>query len=445
MERDASQVGESAPRGRGPEGFEPEVPDGSGAPRPHDPAPLLSPTPEAESLARGTASAEALRELAMALRTSVETMHGVRDLQAELVTSLKRQDRSELVLQSTNALNDTFRSLSRTQRELVNRLEETAAGAGGASQTMSRLLPLMVLGLLVVFLGGIYVVIDVLESMKADRPDVASIVEQTTAHTMAAYEAGKEEGAGDAERTVAQLQEELAQWEARELAVRQRLEEEKDSKESSQSELRAAQTRVEALSAQVRAAQNQALARRAVEEELRDVNAKLAVAEPKLRDLQIELQREKSETARLRRRLGEEAMGITPPAPVEAAPPAPVKPAPRGNVERDPMLLNKIRARLNQMLDASSRGRSEMWQITEIAGVTSDRLDAITVHRYDRRTGRLVEQIEAREARIWVDRNQRSVELEMDRGSSGVSRPVVANGEMTRLWSQSGLLFLQFR
>ncbi len=439
MESEARPI-ESDPRGR--PGHE------SREPGPPEPASLLSPAPEAEAMARGQASAEALRELAMALRSSVETMHGVRDLQAELVTTLKRQDRSELVLQSTNALNDTFRSLARTQRELVKRLEESS-GRGGAAAGggIGRLLPLMMLGLLIVFLGGIYVVIDVLEGMKAERPDVAALVQETTAHTLAAYEAGKEEGAGDAERTVAQLEEELAQWEARERAMRQRLDEEKDSKEASTAEFRAAQARVEALTSQLRAAQNEMLARRAVEEELRDVNSKLAVAEPKLRDLEIELQREKSETARLRRRLGEQAMGIVPEAPVEAAPPAPapVTPPARSNVERDPMLLNKIRARLNQMLDASSRGRAEMWQITEIAGVTDDRLDGLTVHRYDRRTGRLVEQVDAREARIWVDRNQRSVELELDRGPQGFARPVVANGEMTRLWSQSGLLFLQFR
>jgi len=172
---------------------------------------------EADLAMRSTASQEALRELALALRTSVETMHGVRDLQAELVKSLKRQDRSELVLQSTQALNDTFRNLASIQRELLSRLEAPAKAGPG------RLVPLMMLGLLLVFLGGVYVILDVLDTMKADRSDQALIASQASEHTLQAFREGKTEGTNESELALSRLEDQLRQTEERERALRERL------------------------------------------------------------------------------------------------------------------------------------------------------------------------------------------------------------------------------
>ena len=429
--------------------------------RPREPAPQPS-----ELSTPSTASQEALKELALALRTSVETMHGVRDLQAELASSLKRQDRSELVLQSTQALNDTFRNLSTIQRELMNRLEGAQDERGGGG---GRLVPLLLLGLLVVFLGGIYVVLDVLDRMEADRPDPALIAQQASQQTLQAFREGKAEAGDESELALSHLQDQLQQMEERERALRHKLDAETGGRSELQAEIRGLEVERDGLAAQIRAAQSEVLARRAVEDELRQVTGRLAVMEPRMLDLEAAIASEKAENARLRERLGAIGLGRPDPAPTEdpptraeeADPPAglvekPPAVTPHRRVQKDPVLLDKIRNRLNQMLDQSSRGRQDLWQVTRIDGVHADGLEGVIALRYDRASGKLLEQVQARDLDLWVDRNVRSVEFEFRNGQSatgaggkpfpgGTFRQTVANGEMTRLWSQSGMTFLRFR
>jgi hypothetical protein len=427
-------------------------------------APVAPRHPPADLTAPSTASQEALRELALALRTSVETMHGVRDLQAELVKSLKRQDRSELVLQSTQALNDTFRNLSTIQRELVSRLEGAPQTGGGG-----RIIPLLLLGLLVVFLGGVYVVLDVLDQMRAERPDTALVAEQASQRTLTAFREGKAEGGDVAELALSRLQDQLQQMEERERALRLKLDAETGGRGEREAEIRGLEVERDGLAAQIRAAQSEVLARRAVEEELRAVNGQLAVMEPRMLDLEASLRAEKSENARLRERLG--AIGLGRPDPgaadeaegpaepdaagsdVEERPP-PLVPSRR--VERDPVLLDKIRDRLNQMLDQTSQGRTDLWQVTRIDGVHPEGLQGVIALRYDRASGRLLQQVQARDLDLWVDREARAVTFEFRNGQSATSagssqfaggtfRQTVADGDMTRVWSQSGMTFLRFR
>jgi len=415
---------------------------------------------EADLAMRSTASQEALRELALALRTSVETMHGVRDLQAELVKSLKRQDRSELVLQSTQALNDTFRNLASIQRELLSRLEAPAKAGPG------RLVPLMMLGLLLVFLGGVYVILDVLDTMKADRSDQALIASQASEHTLQAFREGKTEGTNESELALSRLEDQLRQTEDRERALRERLDQEGGSRADLEAEVKGLAAERDALAGQIRAAQNEVLARRAVEEELRDTSARLAVMEPRMRDLETAIAAEKAENVRLLERLA--ALGLGRPDPAaeetpkdasEETGPAPEDvPPPRvhSRVIRDAQLLDKIRGRLNTMLDQSGTGREDLWQVTRIDGVHPQGMEGVIALRYDRRSGRLLEQVQASDLEIWVDRNARSVELLFRNGSlstglgsqpfqGGELRLTVAGGEMTTVWSQSGMTFLRYR
>lgn len=418
--------------------------------------------PSSDLAASSTASQEALRELAFALRSSVETMHGVRDLQAELVKSLNRQDRSELVLQSTQALNDTFRSLATVQRELVNRLEEAPKGGG-------RVVPFLLLGLLVVFLGGLYVVLDVLDQVRAEWPDAALIADQASQRTLDAFRDGKAEGGDDAELELSRLQERLQQMEERERVLRQNLEAQATGRGDLEAEIRGLEVERDGLASQIRAAQAEVLARRAVENELHVVTGRLVVMEPRMRDLEDALASKKAENVRLRERLGAIGLGRPDPgaaddvdgrpvpeaSPREAADePPPVVPGRRA--ERDPVLLDKIRGRLNQMLDQSARNRKDLWQVTRIDGVRADGLDGVIALRYDRASGRLIEQVEARDLDLWVDRNARSVEFEFRGGRRATGagstpfagdtlRLTVASGEMVRLWSQSGMTFLRFR
>ena len=59
-----------------------------------------------------------LREIAHAFRLNAEALHTLKQMQGDLARQVKRGDRSELVLQSTRSLNETFRNLTAVQREL---------------------------------------------------------------------------------------------------------------------------------------------------------------------------------------------------------------------------------------------------------------------------------------------------------------------------------------
>ena len=62
-------------------------------------------------------------ELARAFQANAEALQGLGNLQTQLIEALQRSDRSELVLASTQTLNETFRGLSLIQRELLRVLE----------------------------------------------------------------------------------------------------------------------------------------------------------------------------------------------------------------------------------------------------------------------------------------------------------------------------------
>jgi hypothetical protein len=117
-------------------------------PQPAPPGPASEPVPES-LVPRGSGALAGAPELAQAFRANAEAIRAVHETQAEMVRALKRQDRSEIMLQSTQALNETFRNLALVQRRLLERLESPPPGPTG-----SRLVPLMLIGLLVVFLGG---------------------------------------------------------------------------------------------------------------------------------------------------------------------------------------------------------------------------------------------------------------------------------------------------
>lgn len=438
----------------------------------HDPLfPMRSNGGEKDLSAPGKASAEALKELALALRTSVETMHGVRELQAELVKSLKRSDRSEMMLQSTQTLNDTFRNLATIQRELMSRLETTEKKKAAGT----RLVPLLVLGLLVVFLGGTFVVLEVLGQMRTEQRESLARAQQVGQTTLAAFKEGKEEALLESEEREVRLKDELEQTEARVAALQGRLQDETSAKAALEAERRVLEEERNGFAEQVRAAENAVVAKRAVEDELTQVTKKLAVVEPRLAELQRQLAEERAETERLRVRLGVKALGHPDPGSITNAlskPPAgeampdvdpPTRPKPRETtarsdleVTRDTRLLGKIRARMNQMLEDSAVRKQDVWQVTSIDGVTPQGLVGVIALRYDRKTGRLLERVEARELAVWVDRNRRVVDMEFlggrrARGTGyedlpgGSLKQQVADGELSRVWSQSGMAFLRYR
>lgn len=72
-----------------------------------------------------------LRDISTSFKAHAEVLDSILETQRRLLGAIGRADRSEMMVQSTQALNETFRSLMATQRELGERL---AASTGGAAR-----------------------------------------------------------------------------------------------------------------------------------------------------------------------------------------------------------------------------------------------------------------------------------------------------------------------
>ncbi|MCK6480917.1 MAG: hypothetical protein L6R43_12480 [Planctomycetes bacterium] len=70
------------------------------------------------------ASAGPLRDLAAALQQNAEALRAVQETQERIARTVDRTDRTEAVIQSTQALNETFRGVRTAQDALVQRLEK---------------------------------------------------------------------------------------------------------------------------------------------------------------------------------------------------------------------------------------------------------------------------------------------------------------------------------
>ncbi|MFV1958987.1 MAG: hypothetical protein ACC662_06195, partial [Planctomycetota bacterium] len=297
-------------------------------------------------------SGAVVRDLAVAFRTSAEALEGVRELQAELVRALKRQDRSEIVLQSTQALNDTFRNLTAVQRALLERLE------GGGHGTQGRIVPLMLIGLLIVFLGGIYAVIVTLDQVRAERLDAAAVAERATTNALAAFRQGMEDQDQAGDRDVARLREEIDRMREKEQALREKLDAEGASSGDLLKQIRILEAELEGLAAQVLVAQNEVLAKRALEQEVRAAASREAVLQPRLEETQRILDEERKENSRLRRRLAALGYGLPDP---EGETPAPAKPPFPDEVPAtgDPRLSGKRAALAADVVEAARKVGAE--------------------------------------------------------------------------------------
>ena len=79
---------------------------------------------EARLAAEQRAASGPLRDLALALQQNAEALRSVQDTQERIARAVDRTDRTEAVVQSTQALNDTFRGVRAAQEALVHRLEK---------------------------------------------------------------------------------------------------------------------------------------------------------------------------------------------------------------------------------------------------------------------------------------------------------------------------------
>lgn len=461
------------------------------------------PAPAADgALAPAEGQREALQEIARAFRMNAEALQTLKQMQVDLTRTVERGDRSELVLQSTRALNDTFRNLSSVQRELLTRLDARHGGRGP-------LIPLMILGLLVVVVGGVYVILDAVQESANRKPQVDPAV--IARRERDSWKEGRREGAQQAEREVQRLEELLDDSQGRTRQLEVDLQAKLEALGEIDRGKRAAELERDQFASQVRKAQGEVLAKQALEEEVASLRAQLAAANREALDRQVDLDRQRRLSAHLRDRMADYGMDIPVddppyrgPPPGEDAPEGddPAQPAaargdgaarPRnlltagrdGDADGGPPLpsgrgtgagvsalpppvlrrrtpldtnaaeIQRVRTALNRLLDASAGPAGESWQVTRIDGVAQDRLGGVIVLHYDS-AGRLLDSVEARDLRITVDKDERTVAFDLVDGvrvrrnertplPAQGTRIVVAKGDVSRLWAGSGLTMIKKR
>jgi hypothetical protein len=371
----------------------------------------------------------------------------VNTVQGEIARAIRRADRAEAIVASTNALNDTFRGLTAIQREILERLDES-------KRRPSRLVPLLLLGLLVVFVGGIVAIVHLIDLSRSERTDPFEIVDKVEA----ARDRGRTEGGAAKDEALSRAERAAAEAEARLSEVQTRYEQKERDLAQALVEKRGIEAEQQALADQLLGLRNESAARKALEDEMRSASQKLAVLEPRVRDLQADLDREKAEKSRLITSLAEMKAGLAPtdlppdvlPKDPEVPPVAPSTPA----VSRDAKQIEAILARVNRFLETAQG--VEYWQVRRVDGVSRDRLHGVIAYRYDPH-GKLLDGVEAQELVIWLDRNARKVDFEFRQGSrvfdnvrtpfreGALTVPVAQGSEIVNLWGNSGLLFLRSR
>lgn len=419
-------------------------------------------------------------DLARAFHANAEALRGLGALQAQLLEALQRNDRSELVLASTQGLNESFRHLTLIQRELLGRLER----GGEQVQRAGRAVPLLLLGLVAVVVLATYVLVD-LGQQFIDRNDPRGLTDHAVARMQEVRDEATRTTSADLERSRA----EVAAAEERRQALERQLDQERLEHAQAQRDLGAREAELEGLRRQFGAAQNQALTIPSLESEIKDLTLKVASGEPRLKQLEQDLDEARRENGRLRRRIAGSALGMpdeevasAPPAvpaprapePARAPPSAPAAPegpapsavpppedaaAPRAEAEggvTDPRVLADVRTRLNQLLEAAGNRRADYWQVMRVDALGRDRLQGVILTRYAS-DGRVLERIEAREAQVWVERDQRRVVIDVRQGErvvagqrtalpEGKVQTVVAEGEaITQIFAASGLRLIGSR
>lgn len=245
-----------------------------------------------------------LREVAHAFRLNAEALHTLKEMQADLAKQVRRGDRSELVVQSTQALNETFRNLSQVQQELLRRIH-----AGEGRRGNGPLIPLMLLGLLVVFLGGIWVVLDQLERQRgAGDPELSAA--EVVRRERDAWREGRNEGSQHADNELKRLADALDEAKSRARTLQGEI----DARNRRIAELdqgkRAAEVERDDFAGQVRKAQSEMMAKKVLEEEVGALKLQLDAANRIASKSEHELDLVRRKNAWLRERMADYGMGF---------------------------------------------------------------------------------------------------------------------------------------
>ncbi len=449
---DASTEGE---RFRRPE--RPATPHGDvRAPQPHERDPdgssgeVRLAAPVSDSSGR---SIEPLAALAAAFQANADALRRSQDMQAELGRALQRADRSEVMIQSTGVLNETFRGLTSVQRALLQRVET----ADKEAKSGRWFLPILVLGALAVTGAGLTLVVRRMQEVERDVIGNADVASQIKASLTEGVAEGRTnaEAAFAVERRV--YEERLARLETELASART----ERDTRAS---ELKEAGSTLQGLTGEVMTARAESLRARAMEEELLRLRTDGALKDPELERLRRELADVKRDNAGLRQRLADLGIGRGTPDPVAEAPrpddpgavPAPAMPP--GTSPEDPTAprdrggVDRARGRLNELLMGAAAGRPDYLQLVSVGGVGGNRLTNVMAARYSA-NGKLMSYFKAKDLRVNVHRSRRVVELVFTDGAieyAGNSLPfaggtytaVVAEGGQADVWTRSGLSFV---
>lgn len=371
--------------------------------------PAVDPARTARELASALAP---LKDLAQAFRENSEALKSIADGQDRMAKRLDRSDRSEAVIRSTQALNDTFRGVQRTQERLMGRLE-------GEKRKPWYLLA-GVLVLVAALVGGTIWFL----TGWADRRETESRTSSDERWQTAL-------GERDAQNR--DLQDRLA-------AVREDLSRERSAREAAEAAAAPLRQRIDELvAANAELKDSQAGVTRLAREnatlttEVAEREKDLSAANERVGELQAEIAEKDSEIARLDRRIRElekavagvaggaapaEGAGPSGPEPTageggEGGPEEPAKPAIPREAAQNPAEIARVMGVLNGLLlDSKS---SESYRFVKIGGIRGRILYDVVLRILDDK-GQEAKRIEAAEARILVDEAQRRAEIRFRNG-----------------------------
>ncbi len=391
------------------------------------------------------ALAEPLAALAAAFQANAEALRRSQEVTADLGRALQRADRSELLLQSTGALNDTFKGVTAVQRTLIQRIEES----GKEAREGRWFLPLIVLAAVALVGGVAWVLVD---GMSGLREDVMGTGDVATQLSNAARDARDETKA----EWQARLETERTAHEERLRAIEDRLRSAEAERDAEKATRQSVEGDLTAARAELSVTRVDTLKVRALEDEANRLRAEQVLKDPEIERLKREVAEEKRVSADLRKRLAD--AGLSRPVPAgpptepivagDGAPPASAE-ADDGSLTRERAQLDRARGRLNELLQTGAANRADYLQVNRVGGMGLTRLVDVQATRHGP-TGKPLNSIRAKELRIVVDRQRRVVEFTFTEGSldfggstipfpNGVFTSVVADGDAVGPWNASGL------
>ncbi len=430
----------------------PEPAPGAGAPsvlpRGNGNGATAGPEPTASALVPGAlapgarALSEPLAALAAAFQANAEALRRSQEVQADLHRALERADRSEMVIQTTGALNETFRGLTTVQKSLAQRVEASER----ESLTGRMFLPVLVIVAVALMGGVLWVVLQYVDSWRAQTVGTSDVATRLSEQ----FDKGIAQGRKDEEAAASAR---IAAADERSAAIEKSLAAAQSERDAKALALSAAVGELQSLRGELASSRTDALKVRALEDEVDRLRRAAATGGPDVERLKEELAAAKSEGESLRSKLANAyvARGAGSDAAADPATPSAAADADPA-AGKDRRAADRARARVNDLLTLGRAGRPDYLQVLSVGAVGKDRLLDVNVGRYNP-AGRLVNAIRAKELTIAVDSVRRVVEFQfadgtVDRGdaktpfSGGRYSTVVADGDDVAAWSATGYGFV---